>query len=171
MKQTPNLSLKKPELTDVVNIEDFNQNFDTIDTEIKGAKDKADQAFQSASNRDANTVNGHTVESNVPVNAKFTDTVYTHPTASGNKHVPTGGSSGQILRWSADGTAVWGADNDTVYAHPATHPPTILAAGTLPVGVIATNSTDYTTSRIRNAQIGTTIPTLLNNGEIFYVYE
>lgn len=33
---------------------------------------------------------------------------YTHPTASGNKHIPSGGSSGQILRWSADGTAVWG---------------------------------------------------------------
>lgn len=32
---------------------------------------------------------------------------------SGNKHIPSGGSSGQILRWSADGTAVWGDDNDT----------------------------------------------------------
>lgn len=42
-----------------------------------------------------------------------TDTVYTHPTTSGNKHIPSGGSSGQILRWSADGTAVWGADNNT----------------------------------------------------------
>ena len=31
---------------------------------------------------DADTVNGHTVESDVPENAKFTDTVYTHP-ASG----------------------------------------------------------------------------------------
>ena len=38
---------------------------------------------------------------------------YTHPTTSGNKHIPSGGSSGQILRWSADGTAVWGADNNT----------------------------------------------------------
>lgn len=45
-----------------------------------------------------------------------TDTVYTHPTTSGNKHIPSGGSSGQILRWSADGTAVWGADNNTTYS-------------------------------------------------------
>lgn len=44
-----------------------------------------------------------------------TDTVYTHPTSSGNKHIPSGGSSGQILRWSADGTAAWGADNNTTY--------------------------------------------------------
>ena len=33
---------------------------------------------------------------------------YTHPTSSGNKHIPSGGSSGNVLRWSADGTAVWG---------------------------------------------------------------
>ena len=44
-----------------------------------------------------------------------TNTVYTHPTSSGNKHIPSGGSSGQILRWSADGTAVWGPDNNTTY--------------------------------------------------------
>lgn len=44
------------------------------------------------------------------------DTVYTHPTTAGNKHIPSGGSSGQILRWSADGTAVWGADNNTTYS-------------------------------------------------------
>ena len=58
----------------------------------------------------------HSINSDVPANAKFTDTVYTHPTTSGNKHIPAGGSSGQILRWSADGTAVWGADNNTTYS-------------------------------------------------------
>ena len=41
------------------------------------------------------------------------DTVYTHPTTSGNKHIPSGGSTGQFLKWSADGTAVWAADNNT----------------------------------------------------------
>lgn len=41
---------------------------------------------------------------------------YTHPASSGNKHIPSGGSAGQILRWSADGTAVWGADKDTTYS-------------------------------------------------------
>lgn len=45
-----------------------------------------------------------------------TDTKYTHPTTAGNKHIPAGGSSGQILRWSADGTAVWGNDNNTTYS-------------------------------------------------------
>lgn len=45
------------------------------------------------------------------------NTVYTHPTSAGNKHIPAGGSSGQILRWSADGTAVWGSDNNTTYSN------------------------------------------------------
>lgn len=41
---------------------------------------------------------------------------YSHPTTSGNKHIPAGGSSGQILRWASDGTAVWGNDNNTTYS-------------------------------------------------------
>ena len=41
---------------------------------------------------------------------------YSHPTTSGNKHIPAGGSSGQILRWSADGTAAWGDDSNTTYS-------------------------------------------------------
>lgn len=41
---------------------------------------------------------------------------YVHPTASGNKHIPSGGTSGQFLKWSADGTAVWAADNNTTYS-------------------------------------------------------
>ena len=116
-----------------------------------------------ANGGNAATVGGFTVGVNVPANAKFTDTVYTHPaytarssglykitvdakghvsavtavskaditalgipgqdtntvythpTTAGNKHIPSGGSSGQILRWSSDGTAAWGADNNTTY--------------------------------------------------------
>lgn len=52
----------------------------------------------------------------IPDDAKFTDTVYVHPTSSGNKHIPSGGTSGQILVWSADGTAAWGADKNTTYS-------------------------------------------------------
>lgn len=35
---------------------------------------------------------------------------YVHPSDAGNKHIPAGGSSGQILKWSAAGTATWGAE-------------------------------------------------------------
>lgn len=40
---------------------------------------------------------------------------YVHPTTSGSKHIPEGGANGQFLKWSADGTAVWAADNNTTY--------------------------------------------------------
>ena len=51
---------------------------------------------------------------------------YTHPTTSGNKHIPSGGSSGKILKWSADGTAVWGDEKsitvDSALSSSSTNP-------------------------------------------------
>lgn len=47
---------------------------------------------------------------NNKITISSTDTVYTHPTTSGNKHIPSGGASKQLLFWSADGTAAWGDD-------------------------------------------------------------
>ena len=38
---------------------------------------------------------------------------YTHPAVN---HIPAGGSSGQVLKYSSDGTAAWGTDNDTTYS-------------------------------------------------------
>lgn len=55
---------------------------------------------------------------------------YVHPTSSGNKHIPSGGSSGQILRWSADGTAVWGAENDHTYGVATSSTPGLVKSGT-----------------------------------------
>ena len=60
------------------------------------------------------TLTADATNSKITITSK--DTVYTHPTTTGNKHIPSGGSSGQILRWSADGTAAWGADNNTTYS-------------------------------------------------------
>ena len=87
----------------------------------------------------------YSVNKDVPSDAKFTDTVYTHPTTAGNKHIPSGGSSGQILRWSADGTAVWGADNNTTYS-PATQSANGLmsAADKAKLDGIATGANAYT---------------------------
>lgn len=48
---------------------------------------------------------------NDTVTISTTNTTYTHPTTAGNKHIPSGGSSGQILKWSSDGTAVWGNES------------------------------------------------------------
>ncbi len=62
-------------------------------------------------------VTTYTLEKSVPADAKFTDTIYTHPTTSGNKHIPSGGSAGQILGYDSDGTAKWidYSDHDTTY--------------------------------------------------------
>jgi hypothetical protein len=68
----------------------------------------------------------------------YTDTVYTHPTTSGNKHVPSGGSSGQFLGWDSNGTAKW-------VANPNSNWTTHLYAGA------ASNATANATSATTNA--------------------
>ena len=52
------------------------------------------------------------------INVPWTDsdTVYTHPTSAGNKHIPSGGAAGQILKYSSAGTAAWGADDAVAMA-------------------------------------------------------
>ena len=72
-------------------------------------------AFDSGLYKVQTNSEGHVTGATVVVKKDITDlgipaqdTVYTHPTTSGNKHIPSGGSDGQILYWSADGTADWG---------------------------------------------------------------
>ena len=103
----------------------------------------------------ASKVNNHTVNSDVPSGAKFTDTVYTHPTTSGNKHIPSGGSAGQILRWSADGTAVWGADNNTTYNDATTSARGLMTAAMVTkLNGIATNANNYSLPTASSSTLG-----------------
>lgn len=116
----------------------------------------------------ATKVNGHTINSDVPSGAKFTDTVYSHPTTSGNKHIPSGGSSGQILRWSSDGTAVWGNDNNTTYTLSS-------ITGTLAVSKGGTGSTTAAGGRSNLGAVGfvcqSTEPSGQNNGDLWFKEE
>lgn len=48
---------------------------------------------------------------------------YVHPTTSGNKHIPSGGATRNILKWSADGTAVWSVEQ--TYTLPAANGATL----------------------------------------------
>lgn len=113
----------------------------------------------------ASKVNNHTVNSDVPSGAKFTDTVYSHPTTSGNKHIPSGGSSGQILRWSSDGTAVWGNDNNTTYTLSS-------ITGTLAVSKGGTGSTTAAGGRSNLGAVGfvcqSAEPSGQNNGDLWF---
>jgi len=49
----------------------------------------------------------------IPAWREDRDTVYTHPTGDGNNHIPTGGSSGQFLKYSSSGTATWATPSYT----------------------------------------------------------
>jgi hypothetical protein len=78
---------------------------------------------------------------------------YTHPTTSGNKHIPSGGSSGQILRWSADGTAAWGADNNTTYSVATSSTDGLTPKADAADGTIDSSSTDWVLTS-NNGSIG-----------------
>ena len=67
-------------------------------------------------------INNSQVLTNVPAGALFTDTVYTHPTTDGNKHLPSGGASGQYVKWSLAGTGAWSnlSGDDIVWTTAAT---------------------------------------------------
>lgn len=93
----------------------------TIKNGTKGAKgDKGDAGINATTTVVATTSDNGLMSKDMVVKLNGIATganAYTHPTTSGNKHIPSGGSSGQILRWSTDGTAVWGADNNTTYTN------------------------------------------------------
>ncbi len=117
-------------------------------------------------------VGDFTVKSNVPAGAKFTDTntVYAHPSTHPASMIVE--AANKRFMTDAERTKLTGiATGANKYTHPATHPATILSGGTLPAGVLATNSTDYTTSRLRNIRFNTTVPTSLANGELYFMYE
>ena len=88
---------------------------------------------------------------------------YTHPTTAGNKHIPTGGSSGQFLKYSSSGTAVWASDNDTVYTHPTgdgnIHVP---AYGSSTSGQLLTSTGTSSTPTWQDAPQG------VSNSKLFY---
>lgn len=76
------------------------------------ANNTANSAKTTAESK--STVTSSTTNGNIKIDGTET-TVYTHPTTAGNKHIPTGGSNGQVLKWSASGTATWGTDANTTY--------------------------------------------------------
>jgi len=47
------------------------------------------------------------VDANGVLSSTDTDTVYSHPTDEGNKHIPSGGTVGQVLTNTASGTGTW----------------------------------------------------------------
>ncbi len=52
-------------------------------------------------------LNASNISSGTLPAGRYTDTVYTHPTGAGNKHIPTAGATDQVLTYSSSGTAAW----------------------------------------------------------------
>ena len=123
-----------------------------VDLSAYLTKPEADKLYlgKNATAANATTVNGHTVLSDVPANAKFTDTVYTHPSThpasmiTGLAKVATSGKysdlSGTPTSLPANGGNSTTVNNhtvnsdvpanakftDTVYTHPSTHPASMI---------------------------------------------
>ena len=73
-EKTSNYNLEKQQLNDYINIEGINENFDIIDDQIKNVSDKADQAFQSASDgkgKIKTAITGIDTSVTIPTDATF----------------------------------------------------------------------------------------------------
>ena len=116
-----------------------------------------------ANGGNADTVNNHTVETNVPAGAVFTDTIYTHPTytakANGLYKITvdsTGHVSGTNSVSKADITALGIPAQDTTYGGAGTSLGLVKSGGdvTISGGIITVNddSHNHTISNIDNLQ-------------------
>ena len=90
---------------------------------------------------------------------------YSHPTDAGNKHIPSGGSAGKILRWGANGQAVWGDDNNTTYSVASQSKNGLMSA------YDKTKLDGINTGATRNIiKTGTANPSGGSNGDIYIQY-
>ena len=84
---------------------------------------------------------------------------YSHPTGAGNNHIPTGGASGQFLKYSSSGTAVWATPSYTtslaysaITGKPSTFAPTIGNTSTTAMaGDTTTITSDQATAIANNS--------------------
>lgn len=80
---------------------------ETTISNVSGLQAALDGKVDTVSGKGLSTNDYTTTEKNKLAGIANNANNYVHPTTSGNKHIPSGGSSGKILGWSADGTAAW----------------------------------------------------------------
>lgn len=116
----------------------------------------------------SHTHSGADLSSPVPLEKGGTNAT-TASAARANLGVSYGSTAGTVCQ--GNDSRLSNARTPTSHSHPANQ----ITSGTLPTGVKATNTTDYTTSRLRNIRASTTDLTAgsssLSNGEIYLVYE
>lgn len=141
----------------------------------------------------ADTVNGLTVQTAVPANAKFTDTVYTHPSYTARSGVPTAnqtpafGGTFSVTQPVSDNSGHITAMNSRNVTIPST-PASTSAAGLVTTGaqtlagdktyngkIIPNGASDVATAQARKISAGTDDLTAgtseLETGTIYLVYE
>lgn len=100
-----------------------------------------------ASGGDSATVNGKTVDSNVPAGAKFTDTVYTHPDTASVRHV----TDTEKVTWNAKETPAGAqAKANVAEANAKTHANTISAFNIADTRSVNSPPSFYQTRQIYN---------------------
>ncbi|MGL5855602.1 MAG: head fiber protein, partial [Cetobacterium sp.] len=113
----------------------------------------------------ASTVGGIKVGSNLSITADGTlsaPATYTHPTTSGNKHIPTGGASNKFIKWLSDGTGAWDfIDWSFIQNKPSSFPPTSHTHTPSQVGLGNVPNTAHTTAATAN-----TVPLRDSSGDI-----
>lgn len=110
-------------------------------------------------------IGGIKVGSNLSVTADGTlsaPATYTHPTTSGNKHIPTGGASNKFIKWLSDGTGTWDfIDWSFIQNKPSSFPPTSHTHTSSQVGLGNVPNTVHTTAATAN-----TVPIRDSAGDI-----
>lgn len=86
---------------------DTNTTYNVATTSTNGLLSSSDKSKLDSITVDANKVEESDANGNIKIDGTEVN-VYTHPTTSGYKHIPTGGAVNQVLEWTADGAAKWG---------------------------------------------------------------
>ena len=134
LQYTGNYNLKKPEGTDVVNIDDLNGNMDILDAEVAKKVDK---------------VSGKGLSTNDFTTTEKQKLAGIEAGAQVNTVTSVNGKTGAVSLAPSDvgaATAAQGAKADNALPK---------AGGTLTGNVVANTGTDYTTKRVRNIRFKT----------------
>ena len=92
---------------------------------------------------------------------------YTHPNTPGNKHIPAGGSEGQILQYASNGTAKWATIEETVYDEATSEKSGLMSASDKEkLDGIAANANKYTHPSYTQRQSGLYKVTVDNTGHV-----
>ena len=103
-------------ITKKSNVIGLEQDLSNMASSINSATAELEGKVDKAEGKDLSTNDFTDAQKNKLDGIEAGANAYTHPTTSGNKHIPAGGSAGKILGWAADGQAQWVDDHNTEYS-------------------------------------------------------